>query len=100
MLLEIPRLFDYTGGYAMLGLGDIVIPGLLLSFAHRFDVSVSTCGCILHTVARPVGLQSIAAGGATSSDVGVEVVVVALMVIVLVLVVMLILVAVILEVLL
>ena len=42
MLLEIPRLWDYTGGYAMLGLGDIVIPGLLLSFAHRFDVSVST----------------------------------------------------------
>lgn len=25
----------------MLGLGDIVIPGLLLSFAHRYDVSVS-----------------------------------------------------------
>eukprot|EP00904_Undaria_pinnatifida_P002749 jgi/Undpi1/12475/HiC_scaffold_5.g02146.m1 len=40
MLLEIPRLWDYTGGYAMLGLGDIVIPGLLLSFAHRYDVSV------------------------------------------------------------
>lgn len=42
MLLELPRLWDYTGGYAMLGLGDIVIPGLLLSFAHRFDVSVSS----------------------------------------------------------
>lgn len=42
MLLEIPRVWDYTGGYAMLGLGDIVIPGLLLSFAHRYDVSVST----------------------------------------------------------
>lgn len=41
MLLKIPRLFDYMGGYAMLGLGDIVIPGLLLSFAHRYDVSVS-----------------------------------------------------------
>eukprot|EP00752_Nemacystus_decipiens_P009947 g8870.t1 len=40
MLLELPRLWDYTGGYAMLGLGDIVIPGLLLSFAHRYDVSV------------------------------------------------------------
>lgn len=42
MLLELPRLGDYRGGYAMLGLGDIVIPGLLLSFAHRYDVSV---GC-------------------------------------------------------
>ena len=41
MLLELPRLWDYTGGYAMLGLGDIVIPGLLLSFAHRYDLSVS-----------------------------------------------------------
>ncbi|CBJ48823.1 putative growth-on protein GRO10 [Ectocarpus siliculosus] len=40
MLLELPRLWDYTGGYAMLGLGDIVIPGLLLSFAHRYDLSV------------------------------------------------------------
>lgn len=42
MLLELPRLWDYTGGYAMLGLGDIVIPGLLLSFAHRYDISVRT----------------------------------------------------------
>lgn len=41
MLLELPRLWDYKGGYAMLGLGDIVIPGLLLSFAHRYDVFVS-----------------------------------------------------------
>lgn len=43
MLLQLPRLWDYTGGYAMLGLGDIVIPGLLLSFAHRYDLSVSHC---------------------------------------------------------
>ncbi|CAN0529540.1 unnamed protein product, partial [Ectocarpus sp. 8 AP-2014] len=40
MLLELPRLWDYTGGYVMLGLGDIVLPGLLLSFAHRYDLSV------------------------------------------------------------
>ncbi|CAN0017698.1 unnamed protein product [Scytosiphon promiscuus] len=40
MLLQLPRMWDYTGGYAMLGLGDIVIPGLLLSFAHRYDLSV------------------------------------------------------------
>ncbi len=26
-----------SGGFSMLGLGDIVMPGLLLSFAVRFD---------------------------------------------------------------
>lgn len=37
MLLTIPRIFDYTGGSSLLGLGDIVLPGLLLSFAARYD---------------------------------------------------------------
>lgn len=37
MLLTFPRLFSYQGGASMLGLGDIVLPGLLLSFACRFD---------------------------------------------------------------
>mmetsp|Transcript_31189 Transcript_31189/g.68468 ORF Transcript_31189/g.68468 Transcript_31189/m.68468 type:complete len:1004 (-) Transcript_31189:186-3197(-) len=37
MLLTVPRLFDYQGGSSLLGLGDIVLPGLLLSFAARFD---------------------------------------------------------------
>jgi Signal peptide peptidase len=40
MLLQLPRLGDYQGGYVMLGLGDIVLPGLLLSFAARYDASV------------------------------------------------------------
>ena len=39
MLLLLPRIADYTGGYTMLGLGDIVLPGLLVSFAIRYDVS-------------------------------------------------------------
>ncbi|ETW01312.1 hypothetical protein H310_06876 [Aphanomyces invadans] len=39
MLLLFPRLHDWRGGQAMLGLGDIVLPGLLLSFALRFDYS-------------------------------------------------------------
>ena len=34
MLFTIPRIFDYQGGSSMLGLGDIVLPGLLLSFAR------------------------------------------------------------------
>jgi len=37
MLFTIPRIFDYSGGSSMLGLGDIVLPGLLLSFASRYD---------------------------------------------------------------
>mmetsp|Transcript_24426 Transcript_24426/g.37691 ORF Transcript_24426/g.37691 Transcript_24426/m.37691 type:complete len:748 (-) Transcript_24426:534-2777(-) len=37
MLLTFPRLGSYQGGASMLGLGDIVLPGLLLSFACRFD---------------------------------------------------------------
>lgn len=40
MLLLLPRVDDYTGGYTMLGLGDIVLPGLLVSFAIRYDTSI------------------------------------------------------------
>jgi hypothetical protein len=39
MLLLLPRLGDYTGGYTMLGLGDIVLPGLLVAFAARYDAA-------------------------------------------------------------
>lgn len=39
MLLTIPRLADYLGGASLLGLGDIVLPGLVLSFASRLDES-------------------------------------------------------------
>jgi signal peptide peptidase-like protein 2B len=37
VLLTIPRFDDYRGGSALLGLGDILLPGLLLSFAARYD---------------------------------------------------------------
>ena len=37
MLLTIPRINDYRGGSSLLGLGDIVLPGLLISFAARLD---------------------------------------------------------------
>jgi hypothetical protein len=37
LLLTIPRIMDYRGGSSLLGLGDIVIPGLLLAFAARLD---------------------------------------------------------------
>ncbi|KAF4386406.1 hypothetical protein G4B88_020226 [Cannabis sativa] len=37
MLLRIPRIFDPWGGYDMIGFGDILFPGLLVSFAFRYD---------------------------------------------------------------
>ncbi|KAL7251028.1 hypothetical protein ACSBR1_012951 [Camellia fascicularis] len=37
MLLRIPKLFDPWGGYNMIGFGDILFPGLLVSFALRYD---------------------------------------------------------------
>ena len=37
MLFSVPRINDYMGGGSLLGLGDIVLPGLLLAFAGRFD---------------------------------------------------------------
>jgi signal peptide peptidase-like protein 2B len=36
MLFLVPRM-DWYGGYALLGLGDIVLPGLLIVLALRFD---------------------------------------------------------------
>lgn len=44
MLLTMPRLFDYQGGSNLLGLGDIVLPGLLVSYAARFDAAKSLLG--------------------------------------------------------
>ncbi|KAL7177046.1 hypothetical protein ACSBR2_030385 [Camellia fascicularis] len=37
MLLRVPRLFDPWGGYDMIGFGDILFPGLLVSFSFRYD---------------------------------------------------------------
>ena len=39
MLLTIPRINDYRGGGNLLGLGDIVLPGLLIAFAARLDAA-------------------------------------------------------------
>jgi len=39
MLFTIPRVGDYMGGASLLGLGDVVLPGLLVSFAARLDAA-------------------------------------------------------------
>lgn len=46
MLLTIPRIADYQGGASLLGLGDIVLPGLVLSFASRLDASKKLVGAM------------------------------------------------------
>lgn len=41
MLLAVPWFNDFRGGFSMLGLGDIVLPGLLVSFAARYDSAMA-----------------------------------------------------------
>lgn len=42
--LSLPRINDYRGGMSALGLGDIILPGLLISFAIRLGVSQRFAG--------------------------------------------------------
>ena len=37
MLIRFPRINDALGGYSLLGLGDIALPGLFISFLIRYD---------------------------------------------------------------
>ncbi|KAJ8438923.1 hypothetical protein Cgig2_033810 [Carnegiea gigantea] len=37
MLLRVPRFYDPFAGYDMIGFGDILFPGLLVSFFYRYD---------------------------------------------------------------
>lgn len=46
ILLRLPRLQDYRGGYSMLGLGDIVIPVLAVGLALRWDAHVKARGLV------------------------------------------------------
>lgn len=39
MLISMPRFNDRTGGFSLLGLGDIALPGMFISFLIRFDYS-------------------------------------------------------------
>lgn len=44
MLLVLPRVLTWLRGESMLGLGDIILPGMVLSFALRFDYAPKTVG--------------------------------------------------------
>ncbi|KAH9605697.1 hypothetical protein KSS87_015534 [Heliosperma pusillum] len=37
MLLRVPRFYDPFAGYDLIGFGDILFPGLLVSFCYRYD---------------------------------------------------------------
>ncbi|KAL4141088.1 hypothetical protein PRNP1_014210 [Phytophthora ramorum] len=56
MLLVLPRVLDWSGGVSMLGLGDIILPGMLLSFSLRFDYSQGTNYFQLLAVGYAAGL--------------------------------------------
>ncbi|KAL3822118.1 hypothetical protein ACHAXA_011896 [Cyclostephanos tholiformis] len=70
MLFAIPRIGDYQGGSSMLGLGDIVLPGLLLSFASRFDESKRLMGMVSGGSGRIVANNACPAGAAQRRDGG------------------------------
>jgi len=66
MLFAIPRIGDYQGGCSMLGLGDIVLPGLLLSFASRYDESKRLMGLVSGGSGRVANNACPDAGGSMS----------------------------------
>ncbi|OQR98461.1 signal peptide peptidase-like protein [Achlya hypogyna] len=53
ILLRLPKVTNWLGGQAMLGLGDIVLPGLLLVFTARYDYATRGNVCGAPTKASP-----------------------------------------------
>ena len=63
MVLKVPHLsstieFARACGvpYSMLGFGDILVPGLLLSYCHSFDLFVGT-PCKLYWLVTNIGIS-------------------------------------------
>jgi signal peptide peptidase-like protein 2B len=60
MLIQFPRLNDELGGYSLLGLGDIALPGLFISFMLRFDYKKKLRGWngyfLIVTIGYAIGL--------------------------------------------
>ena len=55
MLLKMPRFSDELGGYSLLGLGDIALPGLFVSFTLRFDYMKRRLGCSSYFMIACIG---------------------------------------------
>lgn len=62
-LLAFPWMNDFRGGFSMLGLGDIILPGLLVSFAARYDAATALVRKCAQASARSSG------GGDTDHDI-------------------------------
>lgn len=59
MLLKIPRMFDPWGGFSIIGFGDIIIPGLLVTFSLRFEPQSLTLIPVSYPVTpRPTGIRA------------------------------------------
>lgn len=67
MLLAMPWEADYRGGHSLIGLGDIVLPGLLLSFAARLDAAKALVKKCTAAAARARGGDGSSANGAVGS---------------------------------
>ncbi|TMW68221.1 hypothetical protein Poli38472_007893 [Pythium oligandrum] len=64
ILLRFPKVLDWREGQSMLGLGDIVLPGLLVVFCARFDYATrgQLCGRVKPHLARLKSSQNLEAG--------------------------------------
>lgn len=52
--IEISHVCQFSNNYNLLGFGDILIPGLLVSYVHSFDLQVST-PCHLYYLVNVIG---------------------------------------------
>lgn len=65
ILLRMPKVLDWREGYAMLGLGDIVLPGLLIVFCARYDYATrgQLYGKVKPHISRNKSFRSMDANG-------------------------------------
>jgi len=68
MLLALPWFNDYRGGFTMIGLGDIVLPGLLISFAARYDAARALVKKCTQTSSIRSGENVVDLGGEATID--------------------------------
>ena len=75
LLMQVPHFNEWPGGYAMLGLGDIMIPSLFLSLALRFDYHYGNNPCCANGKRRHMEHRNVVAGieftGCNQSSTGV-----------------------------
>jgi len=68
MLLAVPWFNDFRGGFSMLGFGDIILPGLLISFAARYDSATSLVRKCSQTSSAQSGENAVDSVGQVNND--------------------------------